>query len=325
MDFRLSSVTDLTRRASCIFHTWIRAVPSVKLTYLRTLSINRSVSTGASEVRAVAGRIGRCFSAESLVNVKMKTGSVASTLLHSIMQPSWHGWFGRRANPTASTTLSMSSKTLASNFCASCIEIIPAGPSLLTSVDVISFTQQKTASQPNMRLLKIQSWLWMWKTMIPFGLWIMESWFPLRLRVGEAIHELRSWYLTVISVLQWVKPDSSRGNTRSHSLLRVELFSWIFPLDVMTYFGAVRYPLTENHHVIVDRFHASVHILNEQLYRKFTYWANSEWTCSWLVTKLVLDLVQNGKEPFFTSSLNERLEYWTGSALPGILSSPTSH
>ena len=45
MDFRLSSVTDLTRRAS---------------------------------------RTGGCFSAESLVNVKMKTGSVASKPLHSI-------------------------------------------------------------------------------------------------------------------------------------------------------------------------------------------------------------------------------------------------
>ena len=32
----------------------------------------------------------------------------------------------------------------------------------------------------------------------------------------------------------------------------------------MTYFGAVRHPLTEIHHVIVD-------ILNEQLYRKLSY------------------------------------------------------
>ena len=93
----------------------------------------------------------------------------------------------------------------------------------------------------------------------------------------------------------------------------------------MTHFGAVRHPLTENHHVIVDRFHSSVHILNDLLYRKLTYWANSEWNCSWLVKKLIVDLVQNGKEPFFTSSLTELLEYWTGSALPGILSSPISH
>ena len=55
----------------------------LKLTYLRTLSINRSVSTGASVVRAV-GRTRGCFSAESLVNVKMKTGSVVSKPLHSI-------------------------------------------------------------------------------------------------------------------------------------------------------------------------------------------------------------------------------------------------
>ena len=98
----------------------------------------------------------------------------------------------------------------------------------------------------------------------------------------------------------------------------------------MTYFGAVRHPLTENHHVIVDGVHASVHILNEQLYRKLsyplqlTYWANSEWNRSWLVKKLVR-LVQNGKEPFFTSSPTELLEYWTGSALPALLSSPISH
>ena len=98
----------------------------------------------------------------------------------------------------------------------------------------------------------------------------------------------------------------------------------------MTYFGAVRHPLTENHHVIVDGVHASVHILNEQLYRKLsyplqlTYWANSEWNRSWLVKKLVR-LVQNEKEPFFTSSPAELVEYWTGSALPGILSSPISH
>ena len=91
----------------------------------------------------------------------------------------------------------------------------------------------------------------------------------------------------------------------------------------MTYFGAVRHPLTENHHVIVD-------ILNEQLYRKLsyplqlTYWANSEWNRSWLVKKLVR-LVQNGKEPFLTSSPTELLEYWTGSALPGILASLISH
>ena len=98
----------------------------------------------------------------------------------------------------------------------------------------------------------------------------------------------------------------------------------------MTYFGAVRHPLTENHHVIVDGVHASVHILNEQLYRKLsyplqlTYWANSEWNRSWLVKKLVR-LVQNGKEPFFTSSPTELLEYWTGSALPALLSSQISH
>ena len=71
----------------------------------------------------------------------------------------------------------------------------------------------------------------------------------------------------------------------------------------MTYFGAVRHPMTENHHVIVDGVHASVHILNEQLYRKLScplqlaYWANSEWNCSWLVKKLV--------------RLSFRLSYWS--------------
>ena len=98
----------------------------------------------------------------------------------------------------------------------------------------------------------------------------------------------------------------------------------------MTYFGAVRHSLTENHHVIVDGVHTSVHILNEQLYRKLsyplqlTYWANSQWNRSWLVKKLVR-LVQNGKEPFFTSSPTKLLEYWTGSALLGILSSLIIH
>ena len=55
----------------------------MKLTYLCTLSINRSVLTGASVLRAV-GRTRGCFSAESLVNVKMKTGSVVSKSLHTI-------------------------------------------------------------------------------------------------------------------------------------------------------------------------------------------------------------------------------------------------
>ena len=114
------------------------------------------------------------------------------------------------------------------------------------------------------------------------------------------------------------------------TFLSVSVFSWIFSSGVMTYFSAVRHPLTENHHVIVDGVHASVHILNEQLYRKLsyplqlTYWANPEWNRSWLVKKLVR-LVQNGKEPFFTSSPTELIEYWTGSALPGLLSSPISH
>ena len=325
MDFRLSSVTDLTRRASCIFHTWIRVVPCREIN-LSSYPIYQQMSQqGPQKFERSPVELKDVFQQNHSWMSRWKPVVLRPRHATPLYQPSRHGWVGRRANPTASTTLSMSSKTLAPNFCASCIEIIPTGASLLASVDVISFTQKKTASQPNMRLLKIQSWLWMWKRMIPFGLWIMESWFPLRLGVGKAIHELRSWYLTVISVLQWVKPDSSKGNTRSHSLLTVELFSWTFPLDVMTYFGAVRHPPTENHHVIVDTFHASVHILNEQLYRKFTYWANSEWNCSWLVKKLVLDRVQNGKEPFFTSSLTELLEYWTGSALPSILSSPKSH
>ena len=147
--------------------------------------------------------------------------------------------------------------------------------------------------------------------MIPFGLWIMESWFPLRLQVGEANPRIEKLIF-----------DCDQCPV---SLTRFQRIFLDFLLDVMAYFGAVCHPLTENHHV-----HASVHILNEQLYRKLsyplqlTYWANSEWNRSWLVKKLVR-LVQNGKEPFFTSSPTELLEYWTGSALPALLSSPISH
>ena len=92
----------------------------------------------------------------------------------------------------------------------------------------------------------------------------------------------------------------------------------------MTYLSTVRHPLTENHHVIVNGVHASVHILNEQLYRKlsyplrWTFWVNPEWNRSWLVKKLVR-VVQNAKEPFFTDSLTELMKYWTGSALSGLL------
>lgn len=99
---------------------------------------------------------------------------------------------------------------------------------------------------------------------------------------------------------------------------------------VMTYYNAARHPLTENHHVIVDGVHASVHILNEQLYRWLTYplrWtflASPEWNRSWLVKKLVR-VVENGKEPFFTSGPAELMEYWTGWSFPALFSSPLSN
>ena len=54
----------------------------MKLTYLRTLSINRYAETGASVVQAASR--GGCFSAYSMVNVKMESGSVMSKPLHSI-------------------------------------------------------------------------------------------------------------------------------------------------------------------------------------------------------------------------------------------------
>ena len=44
------------------------------------------------------------------------------------------------------------------------------------------------------------------------------------------------------------------------AFLSISVFSWIFSSGVMTYFSAVRHPLTENHHVIVGGVHASVPI-----------------------------------------------------------------
>jgi len=109
-----------------------------------------------------------------------------------------------------------------------------------------------------------------------------------------------------------------------------KLLLQISSLDVMTYFDAVRHPLTENHHVIVNGVHASVHILNEQLYRKlsyplqWTFWMDPEWNRSWLVKKVVR-LVRYSKEPFFASSPTELMEYLTGSAWPGLLSSSATY
>ena len=54
----------------------------MKLTYLRTLSVNRYAETGASVVQAASR--GGCFSAYSMVNAKMESGSVVSKPLHSI-------------------------------------------------------------------------------------------------------------------------------------------------------------------------------------------------------------------------------------------------
>ena len=80
MDFRLSSVT-LSCRVSFI-HELELPLP-MKLTYLRALSINRSVSTGASVVQAI-GTARVCFLAESPVNLTRKAGSVVLQPLHSI-------------------------------------------------------------------------------------------------------------------------------------------------------------------------------------------------------------------------------------------------
>ena len=56
---------------------------AMKLTYLRALSIKRSVSTGASVVQAV-GRTRVCFLAESLVNLTRKAGSVVPQPLQEL-------------------------------------------------------------------------------------------------------------------------------------------------------------------------------------------------------------------------------------------------
>ena len=73
--------------------------------------------------------------------------------------------------------------------------------------------------------------------------------------------------------------------------------------DVMPYFGHVIHPLTDNHHIIVDGVHASVHILEESAYRmltaplKFVCWLSPEAGKSAVVKKLVR-FVEDAKEPF---------------------------
>ena len=73
--------------------------------------------------------------------------------------------------------------------------------------------------------------------------------------------------------------------------------------DVMPYFGHVIHPLTDNHHIIVNGVHASVHILEESAYRmltaplKFVCWLSPEAGKSAVVKKLVR-FVEDVKEPF---------------------------
>ena len=63
------------------------------------------------------------------------------------------------------------------------------------------------------------------------------------------------------------------------------------------------HPLTDNHHIIVNGVHASVHILEESAYRmltaslKFVYWLSPEAGKSAVVKKLVR-FVEDVKEPF---------------------------
>ena len=73
--------------------------------------------------------------------------------------------------------------------------------------------------------------------------------------------------------------------------------------NVMPYFGHVIHPLTDNHHIIVNGVHASVHILEESAYRmltaplKFVCWLSPEAGKSAVVKKLVR-FVEDVKEPF---------------------------
>ena len=46
---------------------------------------------------------------------------------------------------------------------------------------------------------------------------------------------------------------------------------------ILPYLGQVAHPLTENHHIIVNNVHASVHITNEDMYRKIT--TPLQWAC----------------------------------------------
>ena len=73
--------------------------------------------------------------------------------------------------------------------------------------------------------------------------------------------------------------------------------------DVLPYFGHVIHPLTDNHHIIVNGVHASVHILEESAYRmlttplKFVCWVSPEAGKSSIVKKMIR-FVENAKEPF---------------------------
>eukprot|EP00795_Rhopilema_esculentum_P012960 gene12960-3723_t len=77
---------------------------------------------------------------------------------------------------------------------------------------------------------------------------------------------------------------------------------------VLPYVGNVIHPLTDNHHIIVNGVHASVHIINESAYRimtaplKWVCWMSPEAGESKLVNKLVR-LVEDAKEPFASNTL----------------------
>ena len=77
---------------------------------------------------------------------------------------------------------------------------------------------------------------------------------------------------------------------------------------VLPYVGNVIHPLTDNHHIIVNGVHASVHIINESAYRimtaplKWVCWMSPEAGESKLVNKLVR-FVEDAKEPFASNTL----------------------
>ena len=228
----------------------------------------------------------------------------------------WATWSSPWTNKLASglsarfTTLRMSKTTPLPSSFASSTMTASTRPSPLESATATWCTSRRRASLPRMRRLRSQSWQWKWKKAIACGWWKREDWCQPKWQVGRIWRDNHRRCVT---------------NSSPKALLRVSRVI----SGVSTFLGTARHPLTENHHVVVDGVHASVHILNEQLYRRltvplrWTFWANPEWNRSWLVQKLIR-VVENGKEPFFASSPTELMEYWTGAALPGLLSTPVT-